>query len=76
MLTMTPRRTLQLILIIAFATVVRASQMPAWSAATECARAAIASQAAAERRQRSRTLSSLAASASARASAARSRRCR
>jgi hypothetical protein len=31
-----------MILLIAFATLVRAAQMPAWSAASECARAAIA----------------------------------
>jgi len=32
------------ILLIAFATIVRASEMPAWSAASECARTAIASE--------------------------------
>jgi Flp pilus assembly protein TadG len=33
-----------MILIIAFVTIVRSSQMPAWSAASECARAAVASR--------------------------------
>jgi hypothetical protein len=33
---------LVMILLISFATLVRASQMPAWSAASDCARAAIA----------------------------------
>lgn len=33
---------MMVIVIIAFATVVRASQMPAWSAASECARMAVA----------------------------------
>jgi Flp pilus assembly protein TadG len=35
---------MSMILLIAFASVVRAAQMPAWMAASECARAAIATQ--------------------------------
>ena len=35
---------IMMILIIAFVTIVRSSQMPAWSAASECARAAVASR--------------------------------